>query len=369
MMVLALALVLNLDRRFQTFILTYAPQYGAGLTSFENNQLVQNQLDALQGRSSQKIVVGLQPQGSPAPEITEESWINSSPLALSQLKGKVVLVDFWTYSCINCIRTFPYLKKWYETYKDLGLVIVGVHSPEFEFEKDRQNVVQAVQDFGLTYPVVQDNDFEIWNRYSNRYWPAHYLIDAKGEIRYTHFGEGAYAETEAAIRALLEEAGEPVPSPVVTPDIGGGTRGLSPETYLGLSRLERFASKPSPTSPGEYKFEIYDQIPLHAFGYQGGWNLESESAQAGEQAALEMEFRAKQVFLVLTPASKSDVVTVMLDGQVVSTQQAGKDVTNGQVTVDEPRLYELILLDEVGQHRLRLEFLQPGTKVFAFTFG
>ena len=169
------------------------------------------------------------------------AWINSNQLALAELKGKVVVIDFWTYSCINCQRTLPYLKNWWEKYKDKGLVIIGVHSPEFEFEKSESNVKKAVSDFGIKYPVVQDNDFATWRSYDNRYWPAKYIIDKEGYIRYTHFGEGAYDETEKVIQDLLKETGAKDVSPKINnPTYQVQTK--TPEIYLGFSRIDGFAS-------------------------------------------------------------------------------------------------------------------------------
>lgn len=369
MMMTAIAIFFNVDRRFQTLILQTFPQYGAGLTTFENNSLVQTKLDELSGQEKVERVKGLQTPGTVAPEITGESWLNSEPLSLAQLRGKVVLVDFWTYTCINCVRTFPYLKSWYQQYKDQGFVIVGVHSPEFEFEKSRENVAQAIQDFGITYPVVQDNEFAIWNRYSNRYWPAHYLIDAEGRIRYTHFGEGEYDTTEAAIRALLEEAGQPVASKAAEVVGDQSSRFITHETYLGLARMANFAAQPLPVSVGVQTFRLNSTIPRDSFGYEGVWDLQLEHAQAQANSAIEIEFRASNVFLVITPATDSDKVNVFLDDQSI-TEGSGKDVLNGVLEADTPRLYEIVRFkDGPSQHRLRLEFLTPGTQVFAFTFG
>lgn len=213
MILTAIAIYTNFDRKFQTYIITTFPQYGAGLTKLEDKAFLREELDQLNNRtdaknpekSSSDILLS---KGIPAPEIIPGGvWMNSSPLSLQELRGKVVLIDFWTYSCINCQRTLPYLKKWHEKYADKGLVIIGVHSPEFEFEKAEKNVRKAVQDFGLMYPIVQDNNFATWRNYNNRYWPAKYFIDKDGNIRHSHFGEGAYDESEEVIQTLLEEAG------------------------------------------------------------------------------------------------------------------------------------------------------------------
>lgn len=372
MMLTAAAIYFNLDRQFQTAILTAFPQYGAGLTSIENNSLVQTQLDNLRGGEQRKQVNGLQSreQGIVAPNFEGGGeWINSEPLTLESLKGKVVLVDFWTYSCINCIRTFPHLRGWYNTYKDDNFVIIGVHAPEFEFEKSKANVQKAVTDFKLEYPIVQDNDFTIWHKYKNRFWPAHYLIDAEGKIRYTHFGEGKYEETEAAIRILLQEAGQTVTdeNSVVMDETPRNK--VSPETYLGLSRLERFASTPSPTNVGKQTFKLNESIPTNSFGFGGSWTVDQDYSMAEKGSTLETQFKGKKVFLVITPATPEDVITVSIDGKPLSTG-AGNDVENSQIKVTEPRLYELYNSpDNAQDRRLKLEFLTPGTQVFAFTFG
>ena len=215
MILTAIAIFFNIDRKFQTFILDKFPQYGTGLTKFEDNETIRRELEKRDGKEIKKEDMGkpmfdlLSPKGAKAPAIIPGGvWFNSDPLTLEELKGKVVIVDFWTYSCINCQRTFPYLRNWYEKYKDKGLVIIGVHSPEFEFEKSEKNVAEAIKDFKLTYPIVQDNDFATWRDYANHYWPAKYIIDKEGYIRYTHFGEGAYDETERIIQELLKEQDE-----------------------------------------------------------------------------------------------------------------------------------------------------------------
>ena len=232
MIITALGIYFGVDRKFQTFILNTFPNYGTGLTKLEDNELVRKQID-------KDVTNSL---GVKAPEIIPGGeWFNTEPLTLEQLKGKVVLIDFWTYSCINCQRTFPYLRTWHEKYKDKGLVIIGVHSPEFEFEKDVENVAGAAEDFKLTYPIVQDNDFATWRAYKNRYWPAKYFIDKDGNIRYTHFGEGAYDESERIIQELLAETGADNTSLEInnpTYKINANT----PELYLGYGRLDYFAS-------------------------------------------------------------------------------------------------------------------------------
>src|SRR3989344_4838691 len=229
MIITAIGIYFNVDRRFQTYILETFPQYGTGLTKFEDNEMIKKQLEKKKGTEMKN-----EDKGVKAPEIIPGGvWFNSDPLTLSNLRGKVVIVDFWTYSCINCQRTFPYLRKWYETYKDKGLVIIGVHSPEFEFEKSEKNLTQAIKDFKLPYPIVQDNDFATWRAYNNRYWPAKYIIDKGGYIRYTHFGEGAYDETEKVIQDLLKETGaKDVSLQINNPTYQ--TNAKTPEIYFGF---------------------------------------------------------------------------------------------------------------------------------------
>jgi len=213
MVITAFAIFFNFDRQFQTYILNVFPRYGTGLTKFEDNNLINQKLQEINQQPAFNNQIGKPmrnggalSQGPKAPEIISNGqWFNSPPLQISNLSNQVILLDFWTYSCINCQRTLPYLKAWNEKYQDKGLTIIGVHSPEFEFEKQAKNVQQAINDFNLTYPIVQDNDFATWKAYSNRYWPAKYLIDRNGYIRYTHFGEGEYNETEQAIQELLGE--------------------------------------------------------------------------------------------------------------------------------------------------------------------
>ncbi len=371
MMLVAVAILLNWDRQLQTYVLQVFPQYGAGLTAFENNATVTEQLSQLKD-GVKKVTAPratLAQPGLKAPELTGGTqWFNSEPLTLADLRGKVVLIDFWTYSCINCIRTFPYLRTWYSTYKDQGFVIIGVHSPEFEFEKKPQNVEKALADFDLKYPVVQDNDFTIWRNYNNQYWPAHYLIDAQGNVRYTHFGEGNYEETEAAIRQLLSEAGHTLNQEMITDSEAQPNRAQTPETYLGLNRMERVETTPT-VKGGVQTFEDPGQLSRHTFGFQGTWNVQPEYSQAESGAELKLQFVASQVFLVLTPTAPGDTVEVYLDNQLVEAQ-AGQDVKQGKVILDTPRLYHLIdLQGQTGEHTLKLHFNQSGTQAFAFTFG
>lgn len=372
----------NLDRKFQTYILTKFPEYGIGLTTFEDNDVIDEQLDRLQNRESDEDgklelnlddVLNFGSQPAPNPDFDGATeWVNSEPLSLNEeLKGKVVLVDFWTYTCINCIRTLPYVTTWYETYKDDGFVIVGVHTPEFEFEKNKDNVLEAMEEYGITYPVVQDNDYKIWRSYENRYWPAHYLIDKEGNVRYTHFGEGKYDETEAKIRKLLEEdggtvTGEDVEMEDVTPQ-----HPRSPESYLGYGRIERFASIEQIIQDQFSVYSLPPGLPEHFLAYGGSWNVGREYARAAEGSQLGIQFEGQEVFLVMRTIDGVDSapVQVELNGELVTVESAGTDVQDGIVTVTSDRLYKLIKLESPGTGYLQLTFPEGNVEVYAFTFG
>ncbi|MBI4062443.1 cytochrome c biogenesis protein DipZ [Candidatus Gottesmanbacteria bacterium] len=352
MILTALAIATNQDRKFQTYILEKFPQYGVGLTKFEDNPEVKKQLVDMTTSNLER-----------APElIAGGQWFNSESLTLSQLRGKVVLIDFWTYTCINCIRTLPYLKNWYSKYKDKGLVIIGVHTPEFEFEKDPNNVARAIADFGLEYPVMQDNDYATWRAYDNRYWPAKYLIDKDGKIRYTHFGEGAYDETEKVIQELLGSTGT-----INNPKYSVGAR--TPELYLGYSRIVYFASPEGIKDDVEAQYSIPKTISRNTFAYGGTWIVGDERAMPTKSASLLLNFDAQEVFLVMRPKpGTTGHVAVSLDGEMAGSN-AGEDVENNIVTVDSDRLYKLIKLPSAGAHLLRLDFLDGDLELYAFTFG
>lgn len=353
MIVTALLIYFQLDRRFQIYILEKFPSYGAGLTSLEDTAQVQNKLDTLKSKGG-NMTTNLKNYGV-APELTGGGeWLNSPPLTLASLKGQVVLLDFWTYSCINCIRTLPYLRAWHEKYSSKGLVIIGVHSPEFEFEKDLQNLAKAVHDFDLKYPIVQDNDFIIWRAYHNQYWPAKYLVDKDGLLRYTHFGEGKYDETERVIQELLGESS----SLVDMPEFRHDTR--SPETYLGYWRISNVASSPAIVPDQFTVYRSPTALPVNNIGFQGNWLVAEKYAEADASSSLHFRFDAKEVNLVMNPAKNSTAptVTVLLDGQELKS-----------FPVDEDKLYNLINLEKRGNHLLEIQFPEGGIEVYAFTFG
>lgn len=358
MIVTAIGIYFNIDRRFQTYILNTFPQYGVGLTKFEDNELIKNQL--------QKKKETMSNTDQKAPELIPGGiWFNSSPLTLESLKGKVVIVDFWTYTCINCQRTFPYLKKWYEKYKDQGLVIIGVHSPEFEFEKSKKNLAQAIADFKLPYPIVQDNDFATWRAYDNRYWPAKYIIDKEGYIRYTHFGEGAYDETEKVIQDLLKEAGaKDVSLKINNPIYQIQTN--TPEIYLGYGRIDGFASPEKIKQNALGTYTAPANLGSNEVSFVGSWSVMEDYANPQKGAKLELNFEAKEVFLVMRTKGTPAKVKVYVDDKV---QYLGEDSVDGIVTVEADRLYKLVKLPIPGRHILRLEFEDSNVETFAFTFG
>ena len=371
MILTAIGIFFNVDRRFQTYILKTFPQYGAGLTKFEDNEMIKKQLNKMNDAEIKKENIGkptsdFMPKGPTAPEIIPGgAWFNSDPLTLEQLKGKVVIIDFWTYSCINCQRTFPYLIKWWETYSDKGLVIIGVHSPEFEFEKSGKNVGLAIADFRLPYPIVQDNDFATWRAYNNRYWPAKYVIDKGGYIRYTHFGEGAYDETEKVIQDLLKETGaKDVSTEINNPTYQVQTK--TPEIYLGYGRIDNFASPEQikQDAPGAYTAPV--NLSSNQFAFAGNWNVMDEYSNPQKGAKLVLNFESKEVFLVMRTKRTPAKVRVYLDDKM---QNFGEDNNNGTVTVDTDRLYKLINLPSPGRHLLRLEFDDNNAELYAFTFG
>jgi cytochrome c biogenesis protein CcdA/thiol-disulfide isomerase/thioredoxin len=303
-----------------------------------------------------------------APEFAGiEAWQNSPPLTMKELQGKVVLIDFWTYSCINCVRTLPYLTDWDRKYRDRGLVIVGVHSPEFEFEKKPANVQGAIAQHGIRYPVALDNSLSTWVNFNNHYWPAHYLIDRQGQVVYTHFGEGKYNVTENNIRYLLglKEKGETIR--VEGPSFA---LGQTPETYLGYARAENFGGKERVVfdAPGSYRFPA--SLPDGEWTLSGTWKVEREKIVADKRgAALRLNFKARRVFLVLGTASGKPVhVSLKLNGEAVG-NNAGKDAPAGAVTVDRNTLYELIDQKTPKNGLLEIETDAPGLEAYAFTFG
>ncbi|HEY4827984.1 MAG TPA: cytochrome c biogenesis protein CcdA [Solirubrobacteraceae bacterium] len=307
-----------------------------------------------------------------APNFTgTEDWFNTPgdrPLSLTQLRGHVVLVDFWTYTCINCLRTLPFLKGLYAQYHRYGLDIVGVETPEFTFEQEASNVRQAIASDGIKYPVVQDNQYGTWNAYQNQYWPAEYLIDAKGQVRHVQFGEGNYKEDEAAVRALLADAGATSLPPPMTASAIMASAGLgTPETYLDDQRSQGFAT---PIQSGVRRYTGSSNVGLNQFSLKGIWWATSESLMpVGGTASITGGVQAAKVYLVLT--SNGNVPRqgrVLLDGQPIPNAHAGADVKNGVLTVTGERLYSLVSFPTAQQFTFTVE-LPPGVSAYDFTFG
>ena len=378
----------DLDVRFQTALADRFPSFLVNPTSaIEKSGAVERRLADLRGEPRfRESIPGGAPRASlrgdgprsnlpvlgKAPEFTDnQRWFNTDgrALMLRGLRGRVVLIDFWTYTCINCIRTLPVLKAWHERYARRGLTIVGVHTPEFDFEKDAGNVERSVRQNGLRYAVAQDNEFGTWNAWGNQYWPAKYLIDSRGRVRYAHFGEGSYGETETAIRSLLEESG--------AKRLGGGVRaraetpaeGIStPETYLGWERAERFL--PRAPEPGRRRYPgSRRSLPQDHLALAGTWDVSAQSARAVRGASVRVRFGARRVFLVLSSAGGAPRrVRLYLDGRALSARAAGADAHDGSITVRRQRLYRLVSQPRVERRELELR-MDPGVSAYAFTFG
>ncbi len=376
------------DRRFQSAVLRIFPNYGSGLTAFENTEPVRDALDArsesetggMMMTGSAQVMFDVPPKNGvlgdygPAPEIvTSGEWFNIDALGIAaedgvitmkDLRGKVVLVDFWTYSCVNCVRTVPHLRSWYDTYRDDGFVIIGVHTPEFAFERNPENVQKAVQELGVNWPVVLDNDYEQWRAYNNRYWPAHYFIDVAGRVRYFHFGEGKYDTSEDVIRALLEEAGSlSTARAAVRPE--AELESTTAETYLGYGRARGFTSD---VSPVPNKPVLYRPAGTPANGewtLDGRWTIAREYIVPEEAGVLELGFHAKDVFLVIEPTGGDGRIDVRVDGKPVGDTD---DVRDSVLLPEESRLYHLVEQPEPGEHVLSLE-VNGELRLFAFTFG
>jgi cytochrome c biogenesis protein CcdA/thiol-disulfide isomerase/thioredoxin len=308
-------------------------------------------------------------------------WLNSPPLTPEALRGKVVMVDFWTYSCINCLRALPFVESWYEKYKDHGLVVIGVHAPEFAFEKDPNNVRRAVADLKVTYPVALDNDYAIWQAFNNQYWPAHYFIDATGRIRGHHFGEGNYDESEQTLRKLLTDAGQTdLPPPGMGSAKAVGVQAppdeahdQSPETYVGYRRAENFASPGGFSQDQTHRYSAPTALKLNQWALNGSWNVDPEKAVLGAvPGKIEFRFYARDLHLVLGPSSDGKPVRfrVLLDGAAPAANHGADTDSSGAGAIDRQRLYQLIRqTGDVREHVFSIEFLDPGVQAYSFTFG
>jgi cytochrome c biogenesis protein CcdA/thiol-disulfide isomerase/thioredoxin len=338
----AIAIVFHVDVFIQEKVAHWFP-----IITLEQSTLLENELNSL--RKSR----GMSPMMR-APEIIGIStWLNSEPLTLAQLKDKVVLIDFWTYTCINCVRTLPHVKQWHESYKDHGLTIIGIHTPEFAFEKSASNVQEAVQRFGITYPVALDNDYQTWRAYNNHYWPAHYLIDQRGTIVKTHFGEGGYVEMEDAIRALLNMP------PCKKPEESRHLMPLTPETYLGFERGDRYHSSLQLQKNKSFYYQTLQPLGDNQVGLQGLWTVEADCVSSNSNTStLELNFTASHVYLVMQSDQQQEI-TVHLDGKRMPEN----------IIVHQARMYEVLdLKKNYGKYTLTLQ-CPKGIKAYVFTFG
>ncbi|HXY42189.1 MAG TPA: redoxin domain-containing protein, partial [Vicinamibacteria bacterium] len=362
------AIALGLDTGFLTRVSS------VGTTALEERLVARLRADA-PAESATRLPI----EGSLPPLDGAVQWLNSPPLTRAALEGKVVLVDFWTYSCINCLRTLPYVRAWADKYGRDGLVVIGVHTPEFAFEKDLGNVRKAVAGLGIRYPVAVDNDYSIWRAFSNRYWPAHYFVDAQGRIRYHHFGEGHYQESERVLQRLLAEAGGSRVSRDLVAVRGTGAEAAttsaeigSPETYLGYARAERFVS-PGGAAPDRAHTYSPGAPRLNEWGLSGEWTVGGEHAALDRRGgAIVYRFRARDLHLVLGPAPGARPVRfrVTIDGAAPGQDHGTDTDTAGAGVVTDQCLYQLVRQQgKLADRTFEIRFLDPGVEAFAFTFG
>ena len=382
MVATAIVIATMLDVKVDELIAEHIPNVNITAV-IDNSGSVARQLDTLRGHKvkfnpalSSAALPGvatptLHDYGAAPAFVGTEDWFNTpgdKPLTLAGLHGHVVLIDFWTYTCINCIRTLPYLESWESKYRKKGLVVIGVESPEFPFEAIASNVANAIKQFGINYPVVQDNNMATWNAWGNEYWPADYLIDATGEVRYATFGEGDYTKTEAAIRTLLADAGAKGLGPgahakdVIVPSLE-----TSPETYLGTARAMGWAVAPV---AGNHTYTAPSGVvALSEFAYGGSWTIGPQQALAGANATITANVQGKHVYIVLSPpAGGTGHVHVLINGKPPTAADAGSDVHGGVVTVNSQRLYNIVSEPGDEDETVKLSF-SPGTSGYSFTFG
>ena len=307
-------------------------------------------------------------------------WLNSPPLTAAGLRGKVVLVQFWTYTCINWLRTLPYVRAWAETYKDRGLVVIGVHTPEFDFEHDLDNVRRAAKDLRVDHPIAIDNDYAVWSAFDNSYWPALYFVDAQGQIRHHHFGEGRYEQSEMIVQQLLTEAGRSgIDDDLVTVDASGVEAAAdwdsfwSPENYLGYERTENFASSEGSVLDTSHVYATPARLRLNHWALAGDWTVQRQAIVLNEaDGRIVYRFHARDLHLVMRPAAPGTPVRfrVRIDGQPPGAAH-GTDVDDqGNGTVTEQRLYQLVRQPgPVTERSFEITFLDPGVQAYAFTFG
>jgi thiol-disulfide isomerase/thioredoxin len=307
-------------------------------------------------------------------------WLNSQPLTADELRGRVVLIDFWTYTCINWLRTLPYIRAWAQKYRDHGLIVIGVHTPEFAFERNVENVVEVMKDRGIDYPVAIDNDYAVWRAFNNRYWPALYFADAQGSVRHHHFGEGQYEQSERVIQQLLAEGGAGAVDDDLVSVSGSGTEAAadwsalqSPETYVGYERTENFASPGGASLDERRTYAVPARLRLNQWALSGDWTIGQGAALLNEAGGrIVHRFHARDLHLVMGPAARGDSVRfrVLIDGQPPGASH-GIDVDEqGHGTASDQRLYQLVRQPgAVGEHTFDIAFLDPGVEAYVFTFG
>jgi cytochrome c biogenesis protein CcdA/thiol-disulfide isomerase/thioredoxin len=359
-----------------------------GTTALEQgllDKLRPNQKTAMSGPTMmQAKPSGQSPEDLPVEDITPsldgaQQWLNSDPLTMEGLKGKVVLIDFWTYSCINCLRAIPYVRAWAEKYRDHGLVVVGVHAPEFAFERNVDNVKKAIATLGIRYPVAIDNDYKIWRAFNNEYWPAHYFIDANGKVRHHHFGEGDYPESERVIQKLLVDAGnKDVPTDIANVNASGAEAAAdspdvkSPETYIGYDRGDRFVSPGGVVQDTSHTYAA-GEPRLNDWSLTGKWTIANERAQLDEQdGSIVYRFHARDLHLVLGPSAEGENIRfrITIDGQPPGGSHGMDTDADGNGVVTTQRLYQLVRTEgSVADHTFEIRFLDPGVQAYAFTFG
>lgn len=347
---LALAIYFQYDTKFQAWLIERLPTINSNLEEKILDTTKEEDKNPEADKETTSTMY-LKDYG-PAPEFTGiTDWLGSEPLTMTTLRGKVVLIDFWTYSCINCIRTLPYVTKWYDKYKDKGLVIIGVHTPEFAFEKRAENVERAMRQHDINYPVAQDNDFGTWLAYDNKYWPAKYLVDKDGRIVYKHFGEGEYETTENLIRQLLgmDNQGQGM-------ETYQSYKPLTPEIYFGTGRLNHLepSSKPSIASK---EYTLPTSLNLHQFGLGGTWRFDGEKAVSGGSAHIRLRFQGSKVFMVASSETPQEIIAT------VGAYPARK------ITVSNSTLYTIFDSTDYGEHLLDIIIPESGFEAYTFTFG
>ncbi len=374
MIAAGLMIAVGADRSFQTLVLEVFPKYGTGLTTFESGELVQKALDQRNESDQEGNSLNwsdppkdarLGDFGTAPPLIAQGPWINrEGPISMEELRGKVVLIDFWTYSCINCVRTLPHLRDWYDRYSSQGLEIIGVHSPEFPFERNINNVKKAVEELEVNWPVVLDNDFAQWQSYNNRYWPAHFFIDHTGEIRYFHFGEGSYEESEQVIRELLIEAGADLEEAALLETDSPLNSRRTPEIYLGYKR----ANGPITEQMKEDQLAAYHvpkEVGLGEWAIEGEWIVRNDFIEIDGSGSLQLEFEGKELFIVIESLEDGSSLSVEIDG---IPGPDTSDVQQGISSPQESRLYHLASFQEVSEHSLSLR-IEGHVRLYTFTFG